>query len=73
MFSLLARVADEEFSSAEITPTYDASGNLTFDGTYKHTYNALALDMTGLRLPERREAVAEEGAGQSIDGAGAVS
>ncbi len=33
-------VVDEEFSSTEITPWYDANGNLTFDGTFKYKYDA---------------------------------
>jgi len=33
-------VISETFSGTTITPTYDDNGNLTFDGTYKYTYDA---------------------------------
>jgi len=33
-------VLSETFSSAALTPGYDANGNLTDDGTYKYTYDA---------------------------------
>jgi hypothetical protein len=30
---------NETFGSTTITPTYDHNGNLTFDGTFKYTYD----------------------------------
>jgi hypothetical protein len=36
-------VVNETFAGTTITPTYDHNGNLTFDGTYKHTYDAWPL------------------------------
>jgi hypothetical protein len=33
-------VVSDDFSGTTITPTYDSNGNLTFDGTYKYTYDA---------------------------------
>ncbi|MCK4658817.1 MAG: hypothetical protein KAV82_04780, partial [Phycisphaerae bacterium] len=32
-------IANETFAATTITPTYDNSGNLTDDGTYKYTYD----------------------------------
>jgi hypothetical protein len=36
-------VVNEDFGGNTITPTYDNNGNLTYDGTYKYTYDAWPL------------------------------
>jgi RHS repeat-associated protein len=33
-------VVNETFGGTDITPTYDDNGNLTFDGSFKYTYDA---------------------------------
>jgi hypothetical protein len=33
-------VANDDFGGTTITPTHDHNGNLTFDGTYRYTYDA---------------------------------